>query len=125
MGEAWDDATDEFFEAAFGFRLFEFRFAEGLFPCGGEAGSLFAHDADSGFHHVKMADFVATRFLLEGVEVDAEVFVLLFESVNLFREAVVACSIDLELRIEMVLQIATFIGNASLFSFLVADGAEA
>lgn len=106
--DAGDDLAHEFFESAFAGFVFGFGAFEGLLPGGGEAGGLFAHAADGIFGDLELADFGAAGLVLQRGEVDAEVFVLGAEFVEIFLEGVVAGGVDLELGVEVSLEFAAF-----------------
>ena len=123
--DAGDDFAHEFFEAAFAGFVIGLGALEGLFPSGGEARGLFAHDADGVLGDLELAGFGAAWFVLEGGDVDAEVLVLFAQILEVRLEALGAGGVDPELGIEVTLKFAAFVLEAFELTLLGFSGSEA
>ena len=106
VSQAGDDAADEFFQAGIGRFQLGFGLAAGLFPGDGKTWCLLAQGSDCGFVDLQQALFGAARPLLEGGEVDAEVFVLAAQRLKFGVQHLVAGGIDFELGVEVALEVA-------------------
>lgn len=120
IAKAGDYAADEFFEAGVGGSEIGFCLTDRLFPCWGESGGLFTHQADGGFIELQLAEFRLPRLLLKGGKIDAQRLILALEIFQFTLQDLIPARVDFELGIEMAGEVSELVADPLVLAGQVA-----